>query len=609
MQTLKLSILGLALLCLGSCKKDFKESGDAEASPASQPGPRAMGALRTDPALYAKMIKTDLLQETGKIATCTSVDLTAHFPPPGDQGVQGSCVSWAVGYVAKSYWEHIETSWSPATLNHQMSPQYIYSQTHVSNAQGGGGSYFSDALNLVTSQGVATLDVCPYNPNDAFGFQAQPTEAMRQQAFRFRNTGWSAISYGDVETMRARLCNNEPVILSIPVHPDFDNLWAGNDTYDDLTGALRGLHAITLIGYDDARQAFLFINQWGTFWGLGGYGWISYDLIRNNQFEGYVMFDGINPLIADTWLSNTAAGSGTMGYYAGDVNGDGNSDVIQPWNNNGTLAILAHNNAGTNSALICNQTMWGAGSGNLGFVGADVNGDGRTDLVQAWRNGNSMALTVFTSNGTSFTRTWDGTMPSGYQNMKLLPVDYDGDGKTDIAHIWNNNGSVGIIIYRSNGSAYSLSASTTLNSGASNIGFIPADYDGDGRTDILQFWNNNNSLGVGVFRSSGSNYSVTWSAVMPQGSPNVGFVPVDYDGDSRMDFVQGWSNGGSLNLLLYRSSGSGYNFVRNIPTRHGAYNLGLVPQKRAGIAKTGFFQAWANGSNTAFIRYDPIDYL
>ena len=32
------------------------------------------------------------------------VDLRDRFPPAGDQGGQGSCVGWAVGYAARSYY-------------------------------------------------------------------------------------------------------------------------------------------------------------------------------------------------------------------------------------------------------------------------------------------------------------------------------------------------------------------------------------------------------------------------------------------------------------------------------------------------------------------------
>src|SRR4051794_14355576 len=30
-------------------------------------------------------------------------DLSASFPPPGDQGKQGSCVAWSLGYALRGY--------------------------------------------------------------------------------------------------------------------------------------------------------------------------------------------------------------------------------------------------------------------------------------------------------------------------------------------------------------------------------------------------------------------------------------------------------------------------------------------------------------------------
>lgn len=601
-------LLGISLLLLAACKKQQVEtlSPDAPDTPVKN-SPRSLGLIPTDKQTYQTLINWDKLS-TAKTASCPSVDLSALFPAPGQQGMQGSCVSWALGYYIKSYWEGLENGWALNTDNHITSPQYIYSQTHVSNASGGGGSYMQDALNLLTSQGAATLDVSPYDPWNDFGFFNTPTDPMRQQAIRFRNNSWSALPLRDVDAIKNWLCSGSPVGLAIPVYPDFDNLDAFNDTYDNFNGTLRGWHAIALTGYDDTRQAFSFINSWDVFWGLNGHGWISYDLIANNDLEAYVMFDGTNPPIAETWNSISTAGIGTLGYYSGDVNGDGNSDVIHPWNNNGTLAILAHDITGTPTTAFVNQTMWGAGSTNVGFAAADVNGDGKTDLVQGWKNGNNLALSVFTSSGSSFSHTWTGTTSNGYQNLRLLPVDYDGDGKTDIAQLWNNNGSLGIIIYRSNGSSYSAVASTTLAVGSGNIGFIPADYDGDGKTDIVQTWNNNGSLGVIVIRSTGSNYTVAWNTTMGQGSPNAGFAPVDYDGDGKMDFVQGWNNGGNLNFLLYKSTGSSYTYQSNIVTRQGSTNLGLLPQRRAGNARTGVTQVYNNNTKTAFIRYDAITY-
>jgi hypothetical protein len=597
------------LFCMSAimfgCKKEAaKETHKARV----KTNARMLGARLQDQAAYRKLIREDRLKGAKIAAACSAVDIAYLFPAPGDQGVQGSCVSWAVAYGAKSFYERGEIGWPLTSNNHVFSPQYVYSQTHYDNSEGGGGSYFSDALNLVVNQGVSTLDVTPYDPWDAYGYQSTPNLDQRRQAFYFRNTTWSALPTRNVEEIRVHLCNRQPVLLGFPVYPDFDNLGPGNEVYDNLDGAYRGGHGVVIVGYDDARQAFRILNQWTQWWGLDGYGWISYDLIANNDWEAYVMYDSENPLLGETYNATTAAGMSTIGYVSGDFNGDGNTDIIHPWDYNGNLAILVHNmyaSSGTN--IICNQTSTGAGSGNVGMVAGDFNGDGKCDLIQGWDNGGQLALTVFASNGSNFNVAWNSNMGQGSGNLRLLPVDMDGDGKTDIAQIWNNNGKVGIFIYRSTGSSYYQATYLPTDVGVGNVGFFPADWNGDGKTDIIQCWNNGGALGIIVYGSNGSGYSVVHTGTAPQGYGNVGLVPLDYDGDGKTDFVQCWNKNGRLNLILYRSTGSSFEYIGNYATMESPTNYGMLPVKRAGL-KDGFAQIWKNGSSTAIFRYDVLNY-
>lgn len=54
-----------------------------------------------------------------------AVDLSENMLKPGNQGQQGSCVAWAVGYSLKSHQEQIERGWGVNTSYHQFSPSYI----------------------------------------------------------------------------------------------------------------------------------------------------------------------------------------------------------------------------------------------------------------------------------------------------------------------------------------------------------------------------------------------------------------------------------------------------------------------------------------------------
>jgi hypothetical protein len=333
----------------------------------------------------------------------------------------------------------------------------------------------------------------------------------------------------------------------------------------------------------------------------------AYIAVTEGHSTPILVTDSRNPIYADVWSATSTAGIGTLGYYNGDFNGDGNTDIIQPWSNGGTLALMVHDVSGSTPNILCNNTMTGSGATQLGLVPADFDGDGKSDFIQCWKNGNYLGLKAFKSNGTSFSTYGTWTMPVGYGTLKFLPVDIDGDSKTDIAQLWNNNGQLGINVLKSNGTSFSSFFSTTFSQGSGNIGFIPADYDGDGKTDIIQFWNNNNSLGVIVYRSTGSSYYSAWSGTMSEGASNVGFAPVDYNADGKMDFVQGWSNNGKMSVVLYKSNGSSYVNFNNDNTQQGSGNLALLPIKRTGEGKTGFVQVFNNGNKTAFIRYWPTN--
>ena len=48
-----------------------------------------------------------------------------------------------------------------------------------------------------------------------------------------------------------------------------------------------------MVGYDDAMGGFLAVNSWGSDWGLNGYLYLSYDFVRSNVWEAWVMTDHV----------------------------------------------------------------------------------------------------------------------------------------------------------------------------------------------------------------------------------------------------------------------------------------------------------------------------
>jgi len=270
-----------------------------------------MGLIR-DPAT---MMSANMLPMAAPPGTMpTVVDLTNQAPPPGDQGQEGSCVGWAVGYAAKSQAEIVEEGWSRTDKNDQFSPSWVYNQINHGVDQG---SSISDALSLIVSKGADSIAKFPYVAGD---YTRQPDADSVRRAHRYPNASWNTVAVNTSQIKNA-LASGRPVILAIEVRPDWDSLnRTTNQIYDSAAGALRGYHAVTLIGYDDSRQAFHVINSWGTSWGNGGYGWIAYSMTGTSVIVGaYVMTDSWNRLTAVGAPAQAVLGSQLQLAYVDDT--------------------------------------------------------------------------------------------------------------------------------------------------------------------------------------------------------------------------------------------------------------------------------------------------
>ncbi|MEB8328309.1 C1 family peptidase [Flavobacteriaceae bacterium KMM 6897] len=227
-----------------------------------------------------------------------SVDLTEYLPPVGEQGTQSSCVAWAIAYGAQAYYakkskdEWIFTNQS-GQLNYEslFSPSFIYNQINKGVDYG---SNYIDALNLLKEQGVCTWSLMPYSETD---YTSKPLQSAKQQALHFRieryfRLGEKQDLFSDI---KEQLANSHPVIasaisdlnyleLGYYSNPNILYEWRTIGRYDPKMG-----HAILIIGYDDNRQAFKFLNSYGKRWGNDGYGWISYSIFNGVIKQAFTM--------------------------------------------------------------------------------------------------------------------------------------------------------------------------------------------------------------------------------------------------------------------------------------------------------------------------------
>lgn len=284
-------ILLLALAGCGKGRRDERSPGPIvhpeAAARENEPG---AGCLLADPEKL-KLIPKAASPFSGD-ALPTAVDLSADLPPPGDQGRQNSCVGWSVAYALKSYHEKIEEK-QPLVQGGRVDPRRVFSPAYVYNQINNGrdgGSFFADALDILKKQGGAPLALAPYNDQD---YRSTPSAEARAAAARYRVESWKQVGTEDVRELKAQLNAGIPVMIAARVDEGFQKARRGH-VWKASEGKPLGGHAMVLVGYDDARNAFKLINSWGAAWGDEGYGWIDYGWFPKVVAEAYVAKDAYN---------------------------------------------------------------------------------------------------------------------------------------------------------------------------------------------------------------------------------------------------------------------------------------------------------------------------
>jgi C1A family cysteine protease len=168
-----------------------------------------------------------------------------------------------------------------------LSPREIYNLARASEhtLSTDSGAIINDGLNVVKTQGDVADAVWPYKAGD---YAAQPPPAFAnatkykiQQATKVANTS---------DSIKAALASVGPIVTGITIYTSFESSDVAKTGIVPLpkTGeSLLGGHAICIVGFDDTKKSFKFINSWGAAWGDHGYGYIPYDFIPNNSSDAY----------------------------------------------------------------------------------------------------------------------------------------------------------------------------------------------------------------------------------------------------------------------------------------------------------------------------------
>ena len=208
-------------------------------------------------------------------------------------------------------------------------------------------------------------------------------------------------------------------------------------------------------------------------------------------------------------------------HYTGDFDGDGRGDLL-----------LYHPKFNTYDIFSFFPTRHTISSGSLPVNGTlypiDFNGNGKTDLMVLTSNHSN--IYEFIPGGNTFSTLYDGIYPSGSQ--KLLMGDFNGDGKTDF--LTRNTSPNRWVLNYSTGKGFELSSTYTgLDENFDD--YFVLDFNGDGRSDILRVHPESTQTQISSFTALGESFATT-EQIANRAINNFMFLG-DYDGDGIIDIL------------------------------------------------------------------------
>jgi hypothetical protein len=306
----------------------------------------------------------------------------------------------------------------------------------------------------------------------------------------------------------------------------------------------------------------------GDFTGDGIADVVSFYNYGNNQVKAW-LFPGTStgslgpPTVI--WDSGVNAWNwNALTFLAGDFTGDGRTDVMAIHDDGGgrtTFWLFA----GTGTGIAAPVQVWDSGAGNFNwsraqFVAGDFNGDRKVDIGAFYDYG-SARTKAFLWPGTTAS-TWTLTGPvwdSGVNNWnasqaKYVAGDFTGDGKADVLAFYNY-GSAHTKAFLWPGIATGLGAvSAVWDSGVGNFDwsraqFVAGDFNGDGKADVVAFYDYGSAhtkafLWPGTTASTWTLTGSVWdSGVNNWNTSQAKYVAGDFTGDGRADVLAFYNYG------------------------------------------------------------------
>ena len=242
-----------------------------------------------------------------------------------------------------------------------------------------------------------------------------------------------------------------------------------------------------------------------------------------------------------------------MAWLAGNFFG-GNTDAIaQLWDNGGKLGLNVYQMAGGSLRTVIASSDLGQGSGAVAWLTGDFTGSGHTEIAQLWDNGGNLGLNIYgMAGGTVQTVFASSDLGQGSGAVAWLTGDFSDVGTTEIAQLWDDNGTLALTVYRYEHGTVVAAVGNDLGQGFGAVAWLAGDFFHRGSTQIAQLWDNDGTLGAVVYGVvNGTAETLFGSSDLGQGSGAVAWLTGHFSNSDFLEIAQLWDNDGTLSVLFY----------------------------------------------------------
>ena len=183
-------------------------------------------------------------------------------------------------------------------------------------------------------------------------------------------------------------------------------------------------------------------------------------------------------------------GSAADSVAAANLNGNGRPDLVVANKSSDTLSVLLNTTAvGSTAASFASQQTFATGATPRSVVATDLNGDGRPDLIVANEGDDtvSVLLNATAPGATAPSFAAQQTFAAGTEPRWAAAADMNGDGMPDIVVANQGDGTVSVLLNTTapGATASSFAAQQTFATGGGPESLTLADVNGDFRPDVI----------------------------------------------------------------------------------------------------------------------------